>query len=93
LTKDGRFAITVLESRLNEEKKYLPVCYVVNSWEGKTDALASSATFHHTWERVGAYDLPATLLEVTAKPGAPKEGTTGAQSGRSLKLSGHELLK
>jgi len=51
--KDSRFTITVMENRANEDKKYLPVCYVVNSWDGKTEALSGSSTYHHTWERVG----------------------------------------
>jgi hypothetical protein len=84
--KDSRFTITVMANRLNAEKKYLPVSYVVNSWDGKTDALASSSSFHHTWKRVGAFDLPATVTVVTARP-------AGKQSARSLKLSAHELLK
>jgi hypothetical protein len=97
--KDSRFTITVTENRLNAEKKYLPVSYVVNSWDLKTQALTSSATYHHTWERVGGFDLPATLTVVTATPGAAKEGAAdlrlpeGGQVARSLKLSGHELLK
>jgi hypothetical protein len=84
--KDSHFTITVMENQLNEDKKYLPVSYVVNSWEGNSQNLSASSTFHHTWERVGGYDLPATLTEVTAKPG-------GDQTARSLKLSKHELLK
>lgn len=97
--KDSRFTITVMENRLNEEKKYLPVSYVVNSWDLKTQALTSSATHHHTWERVGGLDLPAALTVVTATPGVAKEGApdvqlpAGGQVARSLKLSGHELLK
>jgi hypothetical protein len=75
----------VTENRLNEEKKYLPVSYVVNSWDGKADALTSSASYHHTWERVGGFDLPATVTVVTAK--------AGGQTARRLKLSGWELLK
>jgi hypothetical protein len=84
--KEGRFTITVMENRLNKEKKFLPVSYVVNSWDGK-DALTSSASYHHTWDRVGAFDLPETLLVVTARSGAQQEGA------RSLKLFKHELLK
>jgi hypothetical protein len=97
--KESHFTITVMENRLNAEKKYLPVSYVVNSWEGKTEALKSSTTYHHTWERVGDFDLPATLLVVTAKRGVSQEGTPdvtlppGGQTANSLKLSKYELLK
>jgi hypothetical protein len=96
--KDSRFTITVMENRLNKDKKYLPVCYVVNSWDGKTDALTSSATYHHTWKHVGDFDLPAKLTVVTATPGTSREGAPdlalpAGQSARSFKLAGHELLK
>jgi hypothetical protein len=84
--KEGRFTITVMENRLNKEKKFLPVSYVVNSWDGK-EALTSSASYHHTWERVGDFDLPASVLVVTARSGASQ------QEARGLKLSKHELLK
>ncbi len=97
--KESRFTITVMENRLNKEDRYLPVSYVVNSWAGKADALKSSASYHHTWVRVGAFDLPATVLVVTATPGVASERApdialpVGGQTARSLKLSGHELLK
>ena len=97
--KESRFTITVMENRLDKEDRYLPVCYVVNSWDGKTDALKSSATYHHTWERVGPFDLPATLTVVTATPGVAADRTpdialpAGKQTARSLKLSEHALLK
>ena len=83
--KDSHFTITVMENRLNAEKKFLPVSYVVNSWDNKTKALQSSATYHHTWKRVGEFDLPESVLVVTAKE--------GGQSASSLKLSKIELLK
>jgi hypothetical protein len=88
-----------MENRLNTDKKYLPVCYVVNTWDAKTDALTASSSFRHTWKRVGNFDLPATVTVVTAAPGVAREGppdlavTTGKQSAKSLKLTGHELLK
>ena len=83
--RDTRFTITVMENRLNEEKKFLPVSYVVNTWDAKTDALRSSDTFHQTWNRVGRFDLPDTLALVTA--------TQGKLEARSLRLSNHKLLE
>jgi hypothetical protein len=79
-----RFTITVLENTLNAERRYLPVSYVVNTWDLKTDALQSSAAHHQTWQRVGAFDLPRTVLVVTA--------SAGKQEARSIKLSNHRLL-
>jgi hypothetical protein len=80
-----RFTITVLENRSNEEGHFLPVSFVVNTWNQKSGALESSQAHHQTWVRVGKLDLPQTLTIVTAK-----EGT---QEARSLKLSNHHLAK
>jgi len=96
--KDSRFSIVVLDHQLNEEKKYLPVSYVVTTWDAK-EALKSTQAFHQSWQRVGKYDLPASVTEVTALPGAEKDfdslavAPPGKQSARSLKLSEFELLK
>lgn len=80
-----RFTITVLENRRNEEGHFLPVSFVVNTWNQKSGALESSQAHHQTWVRVGKLDLPQTLTIVTAK-----ERT---QEARSLKLSNHQLAK
>ncbi|MGE3803673.1 MAG: DUF3386 family protein [Gemmataceae bacterium] len=82
--RDFRFTITVLENMRNAEKQFLPTCFVVNAWDLKTDALRSSETFHHTWKRVGKYDLPLSLLVVAA--------SAGKLEARSLTVSNHELL-
>ena len=82
--KDVRFTITVMENQVNAEKKFLPISYVVNTWDAKTGALRSSDTFHHRWKRIGALDLPETVELVTA--------TEGKLEGRSLKLSNYNLL-
>ena len=98
--KDSRFTISVMENKLNKEtQKFLPVSYVVNTWDNKTGALTSSASYHHTWRRVGDFDLPASLTVVTARSGTSAERATngptsaGNQSTRSLKLTVHDLLK
>jgi hypothetical protein len=62
-----RFTISVLENRLNEEKKFLPVSYVVNTWDA-AGGLRSSVSHHDTWERVGRFDLPRQVTVVTATP-------------------------
>ena len=80
----SRFTITVMENRLNEEKQFLPACYVVNTWDLKSDALKSSQTFHHQWVRVGKYDLPSSVLVVMAT-------SDGKQASRRLGLSNHKL--
>jgi uncharacterized GH25 family protein len=83
--KDSRFTITVIENRLNAEKRFLPVSYVVNYWDVGTGALQKSQTHHDAWTRVGSFDLPTSVLVVTA--------TEGRLEARSLTLAGHRLAK
>ena len=82
--KDARFSITVVENEVNKEGEFLPDCFVVNTWDVKSNALASSETHHQTWKRVGVFDLPESILVVTAKD-------DGKQEARSLKLSNLQL--
>jgi hypothetical protein len=82
--KDARFSITVMENEVNKEGDFLPACFVVNTWDVKTNALTSSETHHQTWKRVGAFDLPESILVVSAKG-------DGKQEARSLKLSNFQL--
>ncbi len=65
----SRFTITVMENIRTKEEKFLPACYVVNTWDAKTDALTSSETHHQTWQRIGAFDLPKETLTVKAMAG------------------------
>jgi hypothetical protein len=83
--KDSRFSIAVLENVQNEEKQFLPACFVVNSWNLKADSLRSSETHHQTWRRVGRFDLPLATIVVTAE--------AGKSQARSLKLTNHQLLR
>ena len=82
--KDARFSITVMENEVNKEGEFLPDCFVVNTWDVKTNALAGSETHRQTWKRVGAFDLPESILVVAAKD-------NGKQEARSLKLSNLQL--
>jgi uncharacterized GH25 family protein len=79
----ARFTITVMENVATKEKKFLPACYVVNTWNAKTEALMSSETHHQTWQRVGAFDLPKETQTVKA--------TNGKLEARSIKLSKIQL--
>jgi hypothetical protein len=79
----ARFTITVMENLLNAEKKFLPVFYVVNTWDAKTNALTSSETHHQSWQRIGAFDLPKQTLTVKA--------TADKLVSRSMKLSNIHL--
>jgi hypothetical protein len=75
----AHFTITVMKNVLTNEKKFLPACYVVNTWDAKNETLTSSETHHQTWQRIGSFDLPKQTLTVKA--------TTGKLEARSLKLS------
>ena len=79
----GRFTISVLEVRRNEEGKYLPGVYTVSFWN-KDGSLRSTTTTTETWKRVGTFDLPLTHDSVA----------TSANELRNLRmeLSGHKLL-
>jgi uncharacterized GH25 family protein len=68
-TPEVRFTITVLENILTKEHQYLPISYVVDSWDPKTGQLSSSVAEHVEWVRIDKLDLPKTLLIVrtTAK--------------------------
>lgn len=79
----AHFTITVMKNVVTEKYKYLPACYVVNTWDAKKEALTSSETHHQTWQRVGAFDLPKETLTVKA--------TAGKLEARSLKLSQIQL--
>jgi len=65
----GRFKTSVLDVYINDEGKYLPHVYNVTFWDGESKAIVSSTTARQTWTKVGPFDLPATLMEVTSKPG------------------------
>jgi hypothetical protein len=82
--RDSRFTITVLHNHRTSEDKYLPVSYVVDTWDLNSGQLQSSSAFHQTWEHVGHFDLPRGSLVVTATP--------GKQQARSVTLSGWKLL-
>ena len=79
----SRFTITVMENLRTKEGKFLPACYVVNTWDAKTDALTSSETHHETWQRVGAFDLPQETIVVRA--------AAGKLEARSMKLANIHL--
>jgi hypothetical protein len=78
-----RFTITVLRNRRNKDKRFLPVSFVVNTWDVKTGALRSSETHYQTWNRADKFDLPLRTMVVTA--------TAGKLEARTLTLSNLKL--
>lgn len=83
-SESGRFTISVLEVRRNEEGKYLPGVYTVSFWN-KDGSLRSTTTTNETWQRVGTFDLPLTHDSVA----------TSANEIKNLRMqfSGHQLLE
>jgi len=64
-----RFTISVLEVEWNAEHKYLPRAFTMNFFNSKSGALAVSNGYLNEWSRVGSFDLPKTIVEVSAHPG------------------------
>jgi hypothetical protein len=87
LMDDSRFSITMQDNHSNAEGKFLPISYVVTSWDPKTGRLTRSEAHHQSWQRVEKFDLPVLLRVVTA---ADEEKGNGL-SARSLTLTGHKL--
>ena len=94
------FTISVTENRVNEEKHYLPISYVVNTWVGKE--LFTSKTYHHSWVRVATFDLPQEIqmVEAVGRLGptiggldVPPAEPAIQQYCYTLKLSNHKLAK
>ena len=79
-----RFTISVLEVEWNAEHKYLPRAFTMNFFNSKSGALAVSNGYWNEWSRVGNFDLPKTIVEVSAHPG----GT----STRKIAFSNCQLL-
>lgn len=88
----SRFTITMQENRTNEEGQYLPVSYVVNTWDNKTGALRGSEAHYQSWQRVGKFDLPVTVRVISASSADPSAGKEGLEV-KSLTLSNHKLEK
>jgi hypothetical protein len=79
------FTITILDNTKTANGKFLPRTYAVQYWDSKTGRLNRSETFRNGWKRVGAYDLPESLLVTKA--------SAGGLIVREFKLSKHKLLE
>jgi uncharacterized GH25 family protein len=66
---DLRFTISVLEIFRNQEGKYLPRSFTMNFFDSKTGELKVNLAFLNEWQRVGAFDLPKTILEIDGRDG------------------------
>jgi hypothetical protein len=77
--------ITVLDNVKNADGRFLPRTYTVQYWDATTGELRRTETVLESWQRVGAWDLPA-VHTVTNASGA-------GLSVRSFTLTKHQLLK
>ncbi len=64
-----RFTISVLEIVRNAEHKYLPRAFTMNFFDAKSGELKTSLGYWNDWQRVGAFDLPKTIIEIDARKG------------------------
>lgn len=81
----ARFTISVVNTIENEDGKYLPGTYVVNTWDQKTGQLQSSSTANYQWQRVKGFDLPKQVQTVVAD-------SQGKLHSRRLTFSDFQLL-
>jgi len=57
--------ITVLDNDRNTDGRFLPRSYTVQYWDAATGDLKRTETVQERWQRVGAWDLPATHTVTT----------------------------
>jgi hypothetical protein len=62
--------LTTLKGERNPDKKYLPSVEVLHCWDARTLELQGTETTLLTWERVGGFDLPATVQVLSADASA-----------------------
>ena len=63
---DVRYTHAILDNRPSQDGQHLTISYVGNMWDTKTGALRRSEATHQTWERVGKFDLPTAVTQITA---------------------------
>jgi hypothetical protein len=80
-----RFTISVLEIVRNQEQKYLPRAFTMSFFDADSGALKTSLGYWNQWLRVGTFDVPATILEVSAH--------AGGTSTRQIVFSNYKILK
>jgi hypothetical protein len=59
---------TTVKTELNGDGKHLPTVEVFQSWKLPWMELETAETTIHTWQRVGRFDLPATLHFISGGP-------------------------
>jgi hypothetical protein len=64
-----RFTISVLEVVRNAENKYLPRSFAMNFFDAASGELKTSVAYRNDWQRIGNFDVPKTILEVSTQKG------------------------
>lgn len=76
--------IVTLDNEKNAEGRFLPLGYVVQHWDDVTGDLRRAESVRSRWARVGAFDLPASVVVANA--------LDGGQSIRGFTLTDHKLM-
>lgn len=92
-TPESRFTITVLEYQPNEEDKLLSTRFVVNSWDPKTGALIRSDANSQLFKRIGAFDLPWALGQISSLPDSKDAKEAKEAAVKQLMLSNWKLVE
>lgn len=81
----SHFTITVLEVEYNQDGKYLPRSFTMNFFDNKSGAIQTSLACLNQWQRVGAFDLPRTVVEVQTSGGKTNTWRISFTNARLLK--------
>ncbi len=81
---DEDVTITVLSTSKNADGKYLPHLHSVQTWNAADGRLMSTEIVETNWQRVGNFDLPASVTV--------SEASESGFTSRSVRLSKHRLL-
>ncbi len=80
----SQFTISVLAIRRNDDGKYLPEAFTMTFWDVASCQLKRSLAYWNQWRRVGGFDLPEQIIEVSA-------GSEGAKT-KQLTLRNQRLF-
>jgi hypothetical protein len=81
----SKHRLATLKAERNPDNKYLPAVQVLHVWKAQTLELRSTETTLFSWQRVGGFDLPATVQVLSAD-------ATAKPAGGRIVLTGHRLL-
>ena len=65
----ARFTISVLEVTRDPQGKYLPRSFTMSFFDATTGELKRNLSYWNDWRRIGDFELPKTILEISARDG------------------------